>query len=79
MVLDLKIALVALVKAQGGAGSTQHMKAAECIIERGGSQPERRVFKLNTIAAATAYIKSTTEHDAEPRGLPSSSHLSNPK
>lgn len=77
--LDLKIAVVALVKVQSGAGSTQHMKAAKCIIEKGGSQPERRLLELNTIAAATAYIKSTTEHDAEPSGLPSSLHLSNPK
>lgn len=77
--LDLKIVVVALVKVQSGAGSTQHMKAAKCIIEKGGSQPERRLLELNTIAAATAYIKSTTEHDAEPSGLPSSLHLSNPK
>lgn len=37
------------------------------------------MFKLNTIAAATAYVKSRDEHDAEPRGLPSSFHLSNLK
>lgn len=33
-------------------------------------------FKLNTTAAATAYVKNGDGHDAELRGLPSSFHLS---
>lgn len=40
---------------------------------------EKNVFKFNAIDAATAYVKSRAEHDAELRGLPSLFHLSNPK
>lgn len=35
-----------------------------------------KMSRLNTIAAATAYVKNRDEHDAEPGGLPSSFHLS---
>lgn len=36
----------------------------------------KKMSRLNTIAAATAYVKNRDEHDAEPGGLPSSFHLS---
>lgn len=39
-------------------------------------QQKKTEFKLNTTAAATAYVKSGDGHDAELRGHPSSFHLS---
>lgn len=58
---------------------TQQMKAAEHIIEQRGSKPERGMLKLNTITAATAYVKSSPEHDAELRGFLRSLRLSKQK
>lgn len=54
-------------------------KAAEHIIEQEGSKPKKGMLKLNTVTAATAYVKSSPEHDAELRGFPRSMHLSKQK
>ena len=72
----LKITAVTLVKS--GVGPTNESSRTHYRGAGLNKKNKKRTF-FNTIAAATAYIKSRDEHDAEPRGLPSSSHLLNPK
>ena len=74
--LPKKGRVVTLVKAHSGDGYTQQKKTAEHIIEQGGSKSESGMLKLNNIAVAAAYVKSSPEHDAELRGLPRSLLLS---